>query len=145
MLELYTNLTSLRPIFLTFECLIAKYLPKISMKLKKLGIVPDFYATAWFLTFYILILPFNTVLRILDIFLLEGFKIIYRIGLAIFKLKEDEILKATCSDDILMFIKDFSSDCFQDEDLVIKTALKFKCSRKAIRKLEEKAKKDLKL
>lgn len=145
MLELYTDLTTLKPIFLTFEWLIAKHLPKISIKLKKMGVLPDFYATAWFLTFYILILPFNTVLRIMDIFLLEGFKIIYRIGLAIFKLKEKKLMAASDSDEIIMELKEFQNQRFEDEDLVIKTALKFKCSRKGIKKLEEKALKTLKL
>jgi len=95
------------------------------------------------LTFFIIILPFNTTLRILDIFLLEGYKIIYRIGLAILKLKEKAFLAKPEMDEILMELKDFSKKEWEDEDLVIKTALSFKFSRKELKKLEEKIKKKM--
>ncbi len=95
------------------------------------------------MTFFIIILPFNTTLRILDIFLLEGYKIIYRIGLAILKLKEKAFLAKPEMDEILMELKDFSKKEWEDEDLVIKTALSFKFSRKELKKLEEKIKKKM--
>ena len=96
------------------------------------------------MTFFIIVLPFNTTLRILDIFLLEGYKILYRIALAILKLKEKAFFLKPEMDEILMELKDFSTKEWEDEDLVIKTALSFKFSRKELKKIEEKIRKNKK-
>ena len=52
------------------------------------------YATKWFVTLYIGELPDKLVLRIFDTFLFEGTKILYRMGLAILKIKEHSLVKA---------------------------------------------------
>lgn len=46
------------------------------------------YASRWFITLFADYFPMNLVVRILDIYLMEGRKILYRIALAIFKLLE---------------------------------------------------------
>lgn len=86
---------------------------------------PDIYAPAWFLTLYVSVLPFDIVLRILDIFLYEGFKILYRVGLCILKIKEEKILKTKQMDQIMLHLKSFQEKEFEDEDLFIATAQKF--------------------
>lgn len=137
-LSYYTDLTSLKPVFSTFEDLVMKYLPKVYKILQKFKFDPSLYATSWFLAFYIVVLPFNTVLRIMDIFLLEGFKIIYRIGLTILKIKKKKILQAKSMDDLMLELRNFSSEVWSDEDFIIKTAVSFKFSGKYSKKLEKK-------
>lgn len=88
-------------------------------------LVPEIYAPGWFLTLYVSFLPFNIVLRILDIFLYEGFKIIYRVGLGILKIKEEKILKMKQMDQIMINLKNFEEKEFEDEDIFIQTAQKF--------------------
>lgn len=53
------------------------------------------YASKWFMTLFSDYFPMNIVVRILDIYLMEGRKIIFRLTLAIFKLCEKEMMKAT--------------------------------------------------
>ena len=91
---------------------------------------PILFATGWFITLYSSILPFQLVLRILDMFFAEGNKILYRAGLAILKLKEDILLAKKSDDAFIMELRNFKSDAFQDDDFFIKTCLSFKFSRK---------------
>lgn len=144
-LNYYTDLTSLRPVFLTFEELTLRYLPKVAKVLKGFGLCPEIYATSWFIAFYIVVLPFNTVLRIMDIFLLEGYKIIYRVALAILKLKKKKLLKAKDLEAAMLELKDFSQEEWKNEDLIIKTAVSFKFSKKGVKNIEEKQRKSIKV
>lgn len=77
----------------------------------------------------------------MDIFLLEGFKIIYRVGLTILKIKKKKILQSKSMDDLMLELRNFSGEVWSDEDFIIKTALSFKFSGKYSKKLEEKHKK----
>ena len=81
----------LRKRLYVFINLLKKFMPKIYNKLIELNIFPTMYASQWFFTCFANCLPFNIVVRIFDCYLLEGEKIIYRIALALFKLKEKNI------------------------------------------------------
>lgn len=52
------------------------------------------YASQWFMTIYSCNFPFEATVRIWDIFLVEGKKILFRIALALFKLNEKEMMNA---------------------------------------------------
>ena len=52
------------------------------------------YASQWFMTIFSVNIPFESTIRIWDIFLVEGKKILFRIALAIFKLNQQAMLKA---------------------------------------------------
>lgn len=68
--------------------------------------VTDFaiIATSWFMCLYITILPIETALRIWDSFIVEGYKIIYRVGLSILHYLEVDLLKATNPGDVLQIV-----------------------------------------
>ena len=68
--------------------LIKKYQPRLFTKFNEIGFNPQMYASRWFMTLFADFFPINVVVRILDIYLMEGRKIIFRIALAIFKLCE---------------------------------------------------------
>ena len=136
---LYTDLTLLLPIFRTFEDLMNKFMPKVAKKLKKLGLNPEIYATSWFLTFFVDRLNFSSFLRLLDVFFLEERKILYRVGLAVMKLKSHVILeKSSGFEEIMMELKNFDGKLWQDPDLLMKTAVSFKFSGKWLKGLEKK-------
>ena len=42
----------------------------------------------WFFSLFTINLPYNILMRMFDIYLYEGEKVLYRIGLAILKMKE---------------------------------------------------------
>ena len=69
-------------------------MPKVYALFKKEGMVPSMYANEWFICLFSRNLDFKTLVKILDMFVLEGYKVIYRFTLAFIKIKEDEFLKA---------------------------------------------------
>lgn len=85
--------------------------------------VTDFaiFATSWFMCLYITILPIEvcffankcsiitlftlqTALRIWDSFIVEGYKIIYRVGISLLHYMEADLLKATNPGDVLQIV-----------------------------------------
>ena len=92
--EVYTkDFPGLRKRLYIFLKLVEKFMPKIYEKLINKKIYPTMYASQWFVTCYTNCLPFDVVVRVFDCYLLEGEKILYRVALALFKLKEIEIIK----------------------------------------------------
>ena len=110
-----------------------KYIPKIYEIFKKEGMIPSMYASEWFICLFSRNLSFDILVRIFDVFLLEGFKVIYRFALAFLKLKEDEFLKAK---DGLVSIMKTCNECLEHVDVenLFKVAFGFSLSRKQIEK-----------
>ena len=71
-------------------------------------IAPAIYAINWYMTLLSGYLPFNLNLRVMDIFLNEGWKIIYRAGLAILYIKQERLLKCKEMEDIREIIRDIN-------------------------------------
>lgn len=67
------------------DSLTAKYCNSLYTQLVQSNLTPAMYATQWFLTMFTQRFPYDLVTRVWDIFLLEDFKIIYRVCLALFK------------------------------------------------------------
>ena len=129
------NFPKLKSTFYVFLNLLKKFIPKIYDLFKKEGMIPSMYASEWFICLYSRNLEFNALVRIFDIFLLEGFKVIYRFALAFLKLKEDKFLEGK---DGLASIMQTMNECYIIDDIekLIKIAFGFSLSRKYINKLE---------
>jgi Rab-GTPase-TBC domain len=56
------------------------------------------YATQWFLTTYLYNLSFSVVLRIWDVFSVEGFSFLYCVALGLFRLYSEKLLKMEFED-----------------------------------------------
>ena len=125
----------LRKRFYVFIKLLQKFMPKIYNKLIELNIYPTMYASQWFFTCFSNCLPFNIVVRIFDCFLLEGEKIIYRVALALFKLKEKSIIKKKNFEDVMEILKSINNET-KNPDLLLQTAFGFSLSRTDIKALE---------
>ena len=91
------------------------------------------YASQWFLTLYCVYFEIDVVVRIWDIYLVEGKKTIFRVGLAILKLLESKLLTAELSDMFNLF-RDIRTNV--DVELLLKTSLGFTFSRSLLDKLE---------
>lgn len=74
------------------ERLVEHHLPKIHQVITKQEILYMSFAPRWFLTLLSATLPRETLMRVYDCFLKEGYKIIYRATLAMIKVKEQKIL-----------------------------------------------------
>ncbi len=98
--------------------------PAVARVLKRHNIDPSFYTTQWFMTLFIYNAPFGVAIRVMDSFILEGVKIIFRMGLAYIQTVKRRVLKA-----------DFEGamTALQKEPLTItmfNEAMKIKLSRK---------------
>ena len=94
------------------------------------------YAVNWWMTLFTgaTELPFNYIVRIMDTFLYEKQKILYRISLTILKIKEKELLtkKDLCS--MLPLInKEFEGPIWEDEDAFFKIAFGIHFTRSQIK------------
>ena len=55
---------------------------------------------------YSIILPFNILMRMFDIYFYEGEKTLFRAGLAILKIKEKQLLAMDDFEDIMLCLKE---------------------------------------
>lgn len=85
--------------------LIAWKLPAVHKKLQELEMSLHIVTSAWFTHLFVDQLPFETLLRVWDAFLLEGSKVILRVSLALFKINQDELIKITDSFELAAFIR----------------------------------------
>ena len=78
--------------FYIMMSIIKKHLKKIYDLLLKYQMVPSMFASQWFITVFSVNLRYEILVRIFDVFLLEGQKILYRIAFGILKLNEGFII-----------------------------------------------------
>lgn len=75
-----------------FAAILERKRPHLVAQLKRLDIPIALLATNWFQSLFVDVLPTEASMRVLDAFIGEGFKILYRVALALFVLNEDELL-----------------------------------------------------
>lgn len=63
--------------------LIKKYIPKLSKYFQRENIEVSMFATQWIMTVFSSTFPFELVARVWDIFLVEGWKVVYRVIIAL--------------------------------------------------------------
>ncbi|KAL3723455.1 hypothetical protein ACJRO7_035612 [Eucalyptus globulus] len=76
-----------------FDQLVKGHLPKLGEHFSDEMINPSMYASQWFITVFAYSFPFHLALRIWDVFLFEGVKIVFKVGLALLKYCHDELVK----------------------------------------------------
>ena len=86
------------------------------------------------MTIFTCTLPYACIVRIWDIFMVEGRKILYRISLAIFKLLEKELMKCEM-EGVFELLANFQKDV--DANELIKCALSFTFPGSLVDKLEK--------
>lgn len=79
-----------------FEGLFKQYMPQLSTHLENEGLHPTMYLTQWFLTLFTYNFPFEFVTRVWDAFLHEGWKVIYRVALALMKISQSKCVVDFC-------------------------------------------------
>lgn len=67
------------------DSLTEKYCNVLWAQILENNLTPAMYATQWFLTAFTQRFPYDLVTRVWDIFLLEDWKVFYRVCLALFK------------------------------------------------------------
>eukprot|EP00760_Papus_ankaliazontas_P022846 PhM_4_TR19046/c0_g1_i1/m.12592/K19944/TBC1D10; TBC1 domain family member 10 len=84
----------LQQFFFQLKGLMRKFLPEIAAHFEAIGIDPAFYATQWFMTVYSYHFQFRVTIRVWDAFLCEGWKVVFRIALALLDMNKSRLLEA---------------------------------------------------
>ena len=129
----FTDFPGLRKRFFILLNLQKKFIPKIYNIFQRDSILPTMYASTWFISLFARSVEFHIVLRIFDCFFLEGYKVIYRISLALLKLKENAFCKAEKGGSLPLLQTVLEN---VDVEELFKVAFGFSISRSYIEKLE---------
>ena len=111
-----------------------KFLPKIYEVFKRDNILPSLYSSEWFLCLFTKDLKFKYVVRIFDVFLLEGFKVIYRFALAFLKLREKSFIQSNGIMETMNALHETLDNV--DVDTIFNVAFGFHLSKDQIKKYE---------
>lgn len=116
------------------EKLTAQFLPRLMKHFEKENIEFHMFATQWLLTIYTSSFRFDLVARVWDIFLGEGWKICYRVMLALLQDSEPTLLRLRF-EDILAYFKELPDNT--NGDHIVELALKIPLRRKHIDKYKK--------
>ncbi|CAI2355722.1 unnamed protein product [Caenorhabditis sp. 36 PRJEB53466] len=92
--------------------------PKIMKHLQNLDIDVASFTLNWFIALFFDAVPFNTLLRIWDCFLLEGPKVLFRFAIVLIGKHEDEIISRTDAIGIMRVSKAATRLAFDEEAIV---------------------------
>ncbi|ORZ17848.1 rab-GTPase-TBC domain-domain-containing protein [Absidia repens] len=113
--------------------------PKLAQHLENNDVTPIMYIAQWFLTAFTMTLPWQSVLRVWDLFLFSGVKVFYRISLAILQLCKDHLLQSCpTNSEILGFLLHIPHD-YLSADVLLETAFHIKLSKTDIGRYAKKA------
>ncbi|XP_034702363.1 growth hormone-regulated TBC protein 1 isoform X1 [Vitis riparia] len=101
-----------------FKDLLAKKCPRIAAHLEALEFDVSLVATEWFLCLFSKSLPSETALRVWDVLFNEGAKVLFHVALAIFKMKEEELLLAHQVGDVINILQKTTHHLFDPEELL---------------------------
>ena len=92
-----------------FESLVEKTMPILWDHLQKSDVQLSVVSLPWFLSLYINSMPLVFAFRVLDVFFLEGPKVLFQIGLAILRINGEELLDATDDGSFISVLKTYFS------------------------------------
>eukprot|EP00741_Cyanophora_paradoxa_P019159 tig00021123_g18499.t1 len=118
-----------------FEHLLRQYTPRLLAHLTAEGIPVGMFSTEWFITFFSRTFPFATVLRIWDCFFFEGYKVIFRVAVALMRMSEQELLRQRI-EGIMTTVRNFPPQIL-DPDTLLRAAFRLNLSRARLRELAD--------
>ncbi|KAF4550363.1 putative GTPase-activating protein 2 [Elsinoe fawcettii] len=90
-----------------FESLVERTLPILSEHLTRADVQLSVVSLPWFLSLYINSMPLVFAFRVLDVFFLEGPKVLFQVGLAILRINGEELLDATDDGTFISVLKSY--------------------------------------
>jgi TBC1 domain family member 10 len=116
------------------ESLMHSHLPKLARHFDRENIHVTMFATQWLLTQYTSSFKFDLVTRVWDAFLGEGWKIIYRVMLALLLQHQSQLMRMSF-EEILAFFRDLPEKV--NGNAVMETAMTIKLKTSQIARLEK--------
>jgi len=91
---------------------------KVAKELQRLNIDLLSICSEWYLTWFAKSLPIATVLRVWDTLFFEGFKILFRVAMGVFKKVEQEVLQCGSFDGVMERAKRWPRDMVEHNELL---------------------------
>jgi hypothetical protein len=117
-----------------FNILCREAVPKLAAHFDAFGVDHAMYASQWFMTLFSYSFPFDVVMRVWDMFLFEGWKVVYRVALAVLKLSEKDLLLMDF-EELMPALKSLSTK--YSPNVIIRQSLAIPLSRRRIEQLSE--------
>ena len=114
-----------------FNDLVKKYLPKIHEHFTNLEIEHELYFIPWITEIFSSSMSYKLLLRVLDLYLINGEYILFQIGLSILAVQEDDLLDLAINE-IFKILKKLSSK--QKEDLFLEKMKSFESVKEEFNK-----------
>jgi len=114
--------------------LVEMHIPNLYEHFEEENVIPLLYCSKWFMTVFTYNFPFAAVVRIWDVFLNEGIKILFRVGLQCLKNDEQRLLQLTDGKVL--------SECTKlhtrvDPETIIERAMQLKLTRAQIQQVKD--------
>ncbi|XP_074365527.1 uncharacterized protein LOC141706644 [Apium graveolens] len=113
-----TNLSGCHVEQRVFKDILVKKCPRLAAHLEALEFDVSLVATEWFLCVFSKSLPSETTLRVWDVLFYEGAKVLFHVALAIFKMKEEELLVAQHVGDVINILQITTHHLFDPDELL---------------------------
>lgn len=113
------------------EKLLAQFLPRLSNHMEAEGVHVSMFVTQWLLTLYTSTFPFDLVSRVWDCFLVEGWKVVYRVMLSLLDNASKDILDLQF-EEILNYFRGYPATV--NGQVIMAGSLKIALKRKHIQK-----------
>lgn len=114
------------------EKIFQKFLPKLHKHMEKEHVRLSMFATQWLMTLFTSTFPFDLVARVWDSYIVEGWKVVYRVVLSLLEHAQNDLIDLNL-EEILTYLRDeFPSKI--DGASVMKASLKIPLRHKQIRK-----------
>ena len=110
--------------FYQLKQLMRQQVPKLAAHCEAMNVDVSFFASRWFLTLLVYHFPFRSILHIWDIFFAEGWKIVFRVAIALMRWDEVELLEMPF-DQLVPYLTDMPDKRKCPEEIVTR-ALKVK-------------------
>lgn len=126
------------------NALLAEALPALHRHLADAGVQPLMYAAQWFMTLFATDLPLPTVLRIVDVLLVEGADVTLRFALALLRANQDALLRLPF-EGLLEHLRHhmYTETAFRDASELVAEALRVRLSDRRLQRWEQEARAQL--
>lgn len=101
-----------------FEIVMAKKCPKVVQAMRDHEVQLKTICTEWFVTWFAKALPSHTVLRVWDTLFFEGFKVLFRVAIGIFKRVEPEVCQLDSFEAIMERAKHWARSMVEHNELL---------------------------
>ena len=83
--------------------LIKFHLPRLFQHLRSIQLAPDYFTSKWMMTLFACFLPFENIPPIFDMFLMDGWRSLFKIGITLLKQMEETLLDKDLIDITIYF------------------------------------------